>query len=885
MLSIDKIIMRFPKKSLIEKLDDTRTAPNLSNNTIVRFKAQNKMSTPSKSLMYAPFPFIAFTMPASAGMLDALSQTVTSIQTHHITGLVASVGVSVFAATIAVLYVRERNIWQEREKELETQLANTRERADLADLMIAAEPKAIITWQSRDGRPVIEGSLSGIAPTTSSILGFGNWLPASQATQIDNAVERLKMRGETFKLVLETSNGRHIEAIGQAVGRQAIVRLQEVTLLRHELVKCEKALRLKTTEATNFQNFAENLPHFAWIRNNDGEIIWANSAYMQAVQGSNGQNTDTANIPELLERNEREEALQKRLTRSIFAKRITCVIDGARRLLDVQEHPVDGGFVSVAIDVNEVQELKLDMKRQKQAHVRTLNAVRIGVAVFDGSQRLIFYNNAYQDLFGFKPSFLENAPTDSEILDYLRNERKLPEQADFKVWKVQHLLAYQLIDTKEEWWHLPDARTLRVTICPNSHEGVTYLFDDETEQLHMESRYNAFMRVQNETLDTLQEGVAVFGSDGQFKFCNPAFVKLWNLPDQLITRLDNADVVHIDEIASVTREMTNDHPAWTQIKAVVVGLYDARKARTFRVPLANGTYLDGAVAPLPEGATLITFTDVTAAVNVERALTERNDALEQASQIRDNFVHHVSYELRSPLTSIIGFSELLSAETFGALNPKQREYTSHIIQSSATLLGIVNDILDLATIDNGLIDLNLEKVEIQSVLNDVAHALKERLTENNLALAFNITDDATSLIADGKRVRQIVYNLISNAIGFSSSGQHITVQAMRSEKGYLTLTVKDQGRGIPQDVQDKVFKRFETHTLGSRHRGVGLGLAIVRAFVERHNGYVTLESQEGKGTSVTCHFPDQRVFPPSKGEQHSITDASNPQNVNKAAAA
>jgi signal transduction histidine kinase len=828
--------------------------------------------------LFSSISVIAMTTSASASVLQTLSQIGLNIQTHHITGLVASIGVSIFAATTAVFYVRERNIWQERERDMSDQIAHLQERADLADLMIVAEPKMVIIWRTRDARPVIEGSLKEIAPATTSILGFGQWLPPQQASQIDNAIERLKMRGEAFKMVLESVNGRHIEAVGQAVGRQAIVRLQEVTLLRHKLVKCEKALTIKTREAALFQAFAQHIPHPAWLRDSSGVLVWCNTAYEIAVEGASSKpNGEFAPIPELLERIDREEAEEKRKKEEPFRKRITSVVAGARRLLDVYEQSSLEGFIGIAVDVNEVHDLQLDIERQKAAHVRTLNTVRTGVAVFNGAQHLIFHNSAYRDVFSLDAAFLENEPSDGEVLDRLRSERKLPEQSDFKIWKAQHLAAYQSVETKEEWWHLPDGRTLRVTIHPNSRDGVTYLFDDVTEQLHLESRYNAFMRVQNETLDTLQEGVAVFGSDGLFKFCNPAFVKLWSLPDDLIKRLDTSESVHIDEIAHATRAITLDDPAWSEIKAVVVGLYDARKSRAFRIPLVNGTHLDGAVAPLPEGATLITFTDVTATVNVERALTERNDALEQASQLRDNFVHHVSYELRSPLTSIIGFSQMLSDETFGALNPKQREYTSHIMQSSATLLGIVNDILDLATIDNGLIELNLDKVDVSQSLQEVAHALKERLNESELDLKIDVSDDAASMIGDAKRIRQVVYNLLSNAIGFSSKGQKITITAARDEGGYLRITVTDQGRGIPQEVQDKVFHRFETHALGSRHRGVGLGLAIVRAFVELHGGHVSLQSQEGKGTAVTCHFPDQRIQPPIKDENNTQNTASKAQ--------
>jgi signal transduction histidine kinase len=241
-------------------------------------------------------------------------------------------------------------------------------------------------------------------------------------------------------------------------------------------------------------------------------------------------------------------------------------------------------------------------------------------------------------------------------------------------------------------------------------------------------------------------------------------------------------------------------------------------------------------------------------VNVERALTERNDALEVASRLRNEFVHHVSYELRSPLTNIIGFTELLGAETIGELNERQREYAAHIMQSSAALLAIINDILDLASIDADTIELARERIDIRLAVEAAAKGITDRLVEEKLKLEVDVPADIGSFMGDAKRVRQILFNLLSNAAGFSSSGQTITVTARREGRNIL-LAVADQGRGIPEDVRARVFDRFESHTAGSGHRGVGLGLSIVRSFVELHGGHVELDSQPGAGTRVTCYFP------------------------------
>jgi len=291
---------------------------------------------------------------------------------------------------------------------------------------------------------------------------------------------------------------------------------------------------------------------------------------------------------------------------------------------------------------------------------------------------------------------------------------------------------------------------------------------------------------------------------------------------------------------------------------MVVGLHEQRESLSARVERTDDLTFDCAALPLPDGATLLTFLDVTASVNVERALTERNEALEKAGELRESFVHHVSYELRSPLTNVIGFTQLLAEGTVGPLNERQKEYAGHILRSSAALLAIIDDILDLATIDTGEMELTLGSVDIQDTIRAAIEGVQDRIADTKLKLEIDVPASIGAMIADGKRVRQVLCNLLSNAIGFSREGQTVTVSATRTDTA-VVFTVRDRGRGIPPEMIERVFNRFESHTHGSTHRGVGLGLSIVRSFVELHGGNVTIESKEGEGTVVTCTFPSNGV--------------------------
>ena len=387
---------------------------------------------------------------------------------------------------------------------------------------------------------------------------------------------------------------------------------------------------------------------------------------------------------------------------------------------------------------------------------------------------------------------------------------------------------------------------------PNPEGGVTYLYDDVTERLDMYRRYDALIKVQSETLDHLAEAVAVFGSDGRVRLHNPAFQRMWKLSHDALEQRPHAEAV-----TAWCQVLHDDNTVWRNLRAAVTAI-DNRESLAARIERRDGSVLDLATMPLPDGATLVTFQDRTDTVNVERALRERNEALEAADSIKVDFVHHVSYELRSPLTNIIGFANLLGDPAFGSLTRKQSEYLGYITASTNALLALINNILDLATIDAGAMTLNLGEVDIQASMEAAAEGVQDRLVKNRIRLDIRAPANIGSLTADERRLRQILFNLLSNAVGFSPPGETVILLAERRLDAVF-FRVTDHGPGIPPEAMDKVFDWFETDSMGSQHRGPGLGLSLVRSFVELHGGSVTIDSAPGRGTIVTCAFPVEQV--------------------------
>ena len=515
-------------------------------------------------------------------------------------------------------------------------------------------------------------------------------------------------------------------------------------------------------------------------------------------------------------------------------RRLEEQVASLRRLLDAQ--------ASVA------ERCHIETKPSLDARFRSFDRLATAFAVFDGSQRLTHFNQAYVELWQLDPKWLANHPRDGEILDRLRQARRLPEKADFREWKKSWLSAYGTNAQIEDQWHLPDGRTLHVIADSEGEAGITYLYENVTERIGLESRYNALIQMQRETIETLREGVAVFAPNGRLRLYNESFAAIWGLnPHQL----DGEP--HIEEIISWCRELYDASEEWERTKAAVTAIA-AERAYESEFDRPDGSVLACAALPLPDGGTLLTYVDVSDAKRAERALIERTEALEAADRLKTAFISHVSYELRTPLTNIIGFSELLASPIAGPLTDRQRDYLNDICLSGRTLLSIIDDILDLATIDAGTLDLKLSPVKVRDVIGQAVQGVEERLKLNNVKLQIGIEPSIDSFVADGRRVTQILYNLLSNAIGFSEQGGKIALNCAR-EDSMLAFTVEDQGVGIPEDYQQVVFNRFESRSHGSRHRGAGLGLSIVKSLAGLHGGTVSLDSAPGRGTRVMVLLP------------------------------
>ncbi len=678
--------------------------------------------------------------------------------------------------------------------------------------------------------------------------------------ELAEAFRRLQRDGEAFSLrvkVAKTETEMQIFGRRFRVGKDGpysdVLWMQDVPA--RAVAKKSAADPLAQASAFDFAPFP------AWLRGENLAILSCNSAYAAALDMS--QDDVLREQRELMSQTAKGGSGRALAANAISQKtaqteRRHVIVAGKRRLLEITEAPLPvsgepqaARLIGLAFDVTGEEEKESELKRHLAAHHEVMEHLGSAIAIYGADMRLEFYNRSYQRLWDATEAFLDSKPSFGEVLEDLRNRRRLPEQADFQRYKKERLSLFtSLIEPRDDMMHLPDGTSLRILSAPHPFGGIMFVHEDVTDRLALESSYNTLIAVQRETLDNLAEGIAVFGPDGKLRLSNPAFERIWKLAAEFV-----ASSPHVSDMLERMKPLFKFGGEWADFKREMVGYALDRNPRAGKMERADNSVIEYLSVPLPDGAVLNSYLDVTDSVKVELALRASNAALATADRLKSEFVANVSYQLRTPLNTITGFADILEGQYFGTLNPKQIEYTRHIKDASENLSRLINDVLDLATIEAGRMTLERETVAVAEVLNLAKQDLAEWARQQSLDIIIDCPSDIGKFEVDEHRLRQTLHNLIGNSIKYTPAGGRITVSAAPDDGDWVKITVADTGIGIPEADLDRVFGKFERSNLHARQNGAGLGLSLAKSFIELHGGRIKIESEVGKGTRVHCLLP------------------------------
>ncbi len=705
--------------------------------------------------------------------------------------------------------------------------------------IVSGDPGALFVWRNIDGEPEARAGAANVLAGCLSADGRGD---------LKGALDTLGDEGSLFSMTVPGADGRVFQAYGKPAAGQAAVWLRDVTPDAEANYNLTVRLTASEVERGRLGDLLDVSPMPVWRRGPNLDLLWVNKAYTNAVDPPVGQDVIADQLE--LDRDSRalaERALESKQTQ-VELRHV--VVGGQRRAFDFYAVPMGDGVASFAVDVTDVDETKRLLQKHIDTHEETLHRLPVAVAIFGPDQKLKFSNKEYARLWDLDERWLATHPSDSEILERLRESRRLPEQRDFASWKKERLALYtSVIDEREEHWHLPRGSTLRVTCQPHPFGGLIFIYDDVTNQMALERSLNQLSSVQRTTIDHLTEALAVFGTDGRLKLFNKAFAEYWKIDAKAL-----AEQPRFADVFQLCRRVLPDESHWSMLTMLITGAASERRVSAERLTRSDERVLSFAAAPLPDGSLLLSYRDVTDTAMREKALEERNAALLASDKLKSDFISNVSYQLRTPLNSIMGFADLMNQGIAGKLTDKQSNYLGDILAASKTLETLVNDILDLALIEAGTIELDRKDVVVADVLAGVMPLVEEKARKARVEVTCENGKDIGELFVDQKRLLQIAYNLVINAIEHTPPNGRIVFGA-EGAAGEVRVFVNDTGVGIPAAYQPVAFERFESTTRTKDARRAGLGLALVRSFVELHGGWVELDSAVGKGTRVTCHFP------------------------------
>ncbi len=747
----------------------------------------------------------------------------------------------------------------------DTQAARARLGAALANV-----PGGFVTWFDGGEAEVSDGLAKMVGGADVGFEAFLGKFGDADRQRVERLVDGLRGRGEAFSLTLLTIDaGQALRIDGRRAREVPLDVLWVADVTNETAIQSDTAIQLTAAqvERDGYRAMLDALPIMVWRRSRDLSLAQVNKAYVDAIGPGAGDDDTLPSELEDLEANvEGQIAARAQSIGTPQSESRHVVIDGARRLLEFNEVPTGHmGVIGYAIDFTQLEEVQEELSSHVAAQSDVLENLAVAVAVYGSDTRLKFYNSAYARLWDADSAWLDSEPTLGDELETLRDRRLVSEEVDFRAYKQEQLALFtSLIAPTETLVHLPDGKTLFKRISPHPLGGLMFTYEDVTDRLTMEAQYNTLIEVQRRTLDNLYEGVALVGPDGRLKLCNSAYSRIWQFSE--------ADLAGEPQVAGLVDKSRHfygieDADEWDETRREVTDRLMSREPLSGNFERADGSVIQYTGVPLPDGMMLMTYFDVSDSNRVERALRERNEALEESDRLKSEFVANVSYELRTPLNTIIGFAEVLNGDMFGPLNERQSEYIGGILEASEALLELINDILDLATIEAGYMTLDRGQFDIHTMIAGVFALNRERARGKEQKLVLDCAPDIGSMFADERRLKQVLFNLVSNAIKFTPERGVITL-ASWVVGDQVEFRVADTGVGIHADERERVLEKFER---GNRPRGrqsgvgAGLGLSLVKSFVELHGGDVQIESEPEEGTAIVCRLPRRAQTPALEG--------------------
>ena len=760
---------------------------------------------------------------------------------------------------------------QRRQRRAESALRNARRLARMVDqapavpILVRSDgrieaPQRLAQWLGLEGIPQYLSELSVETPE-----GLPAGLSPAQLDELGEAIRTTQKTGTPFRMAISPPGTRfslamhgHLADPQISPGGAALVWVFDASDAEGELARLRDEAARARGDFSALVGLIEAAPTPMWFRGGDGRLRLVNSAYVNAVGAASAEAVVADGI-ELIERVDgltpAQVALQAAARNTPIERLVAATIGGQRRALRVSDLPLGSeGIAGYAIDVEDMEEVSRAFRAFREAQRSMLDQLSAGVAQFDERRHLTFANQPFQRLFALGPGVMLNPPSFERLLDLAREAGRVPEMRDYPAWRRERAEWFAGSQALEEAWPLSDGTHLRVVAQPMPDGGLLLIAEDRTETLRISAMRDTLLRTRTATFDSLFEAVAVFAPDGRMQLWNRRFAAAWGLESELLDSHPHiADL--LEKIGQQLARPAQSKAVGDVVRAATLD----RKQTGGRVTLTDGRVLEFAGVPLPDGNGLLTVLDITDSQKAETALRERNTALEEADALKTRFLANMSYEFRTPLTSIGGFAALLYAGLGGELTESGREYVEAILTSAGRLGEQIESVLDLSQSEAGLLPLEREDIELFPFVTRLVEERSQRITDGGLTLDLRGDRTAGVISADPSRIGRALGHLLDNAIGVTPTGGRIFVDVSRQKDargGYARIVISDNGPGMDPATLARALEGLKLSADGKAvERRQGLGLPLARQLIEAHGGHLELLSEPGQGTAAIVELP------------------------------
>ena len=685
-------------------------------------------------------------------------------------------------------------------------------------------------------------------------------LTSAQLEELTRHVRRVQRTAAPFTMALTLPSGRRSLALKGSLADPAVSPHGACLIWVFDFTESESELRALRDEASRAREdfgalvgLIEAAPMPMWFRGADLRLRLVNGAYVRAV-GSQSPDEVVDKQIELIEPangvSASEVARQAGERRHPIERVVNATVQGARRTMRVTDLPLVGeGIAGYAVDIEEMEEQAREFRAFREAQRSMLDQLSVGVAQFDPNRQLTFANQPFHRVFALPPGVVGERTSFEQVLTTAREGGRVPEVRDFPAWRAELSEWFVADEMHEEDWALPDSTHLRIVGQPLPDGGLVLIAEDRTEQLALSATRDTLLRTRTATFDNLFEALAVFAPDGHLELWNRSLAGVWGIDEAVLDGHPQADGL----LAAIKPQLA-DPADIADVGHVIRSATLDRKREEGAVQLNDGRNLTFAGMPLPDGNGLLTVLDVTASRQAEEALRERNRALEQADAVMTRFLANMSYEFRTPLTSIGGFAELLNAGIGGELTDQAREYAEAISVSVARLTEQVENVLDLTQSEAGLMPLSKGQVDLLALLTKLVREREGDIVEAGLSLDLKGKPDR-KIDGDAQQLKRAFAQLLDNAVRYTQHGGRIGV-TVKPVNDRLEVVIADNGRGMGQAELAQAMEGLRpAGDGGGIERKRGLGIPLACQLIEAHGGSVDIRSRKGTGTTVTVMLP------------------------------